>query len=82
MSALLDSLLYRQPLPTAKLPCVSDADPAPGYDSDEADPEAAADDAIALIGRAFRTFDKAATADLLREAAALLNSIADEVGAA
>ena len=79
MSALLDSLLYRQPLPTAKLPCVSDADPFPGDDCD-VDPEAAADDAIALIGRAFRTFDKAATADLLREAAALLNSIADEVG--
>jgi hypothetical protein len=78
MSALLDSLLYRQPLPTAKLPCVSDADPFPGDDC-EVDPEAAADDAIALIGRAFRTFDKAATADLLREAAALLNSIAESV---
>ncbi len=78
MSALLDSLLYRQPLPTATLPCVSDADPFPGDDC-EVDPEAAADDAIALIGRAFRTFDKAATADLLREAAKLLNSIAESV---
>jgi hypothetical protein len=79
VSYLLECLRTRQPLATATLPCVSDADPAPGYDSDEADPEDAADDAIALIGRAFRTFDKQATADLLREAAALLNDIADQV---
>lgn len=78
MSALLEALRTRQPLPTATLPCVSDADPFPGDDC-EVDPEAAADDAIALIGRAFRTFDKAATADLLREAAKLLNNIAESV---
>lgn len=59
------------------LPCPSDADPFHG--DSEVDPEDAADDAIELIGRAFRTFDKQATADLLREAAKLLNSIADEV---
>lgn len=45
------------------------------------DIEAACDDAIALIGRATRALatDKAAAADLLREAAALLGDIADEV---
>ena len=45
------------------------------------DIEAACDDAIALIGRATRALatDKAAAADLLREAAVLLGDIADEV---
>ena len=54
----------------------------PEYDEELADIEAACDDAIALIGRALRALlvpDKAAAADLLREAAALLNDIADEV---
>ena len=43
--------------------------------------EIACDDAIALIGRATRALitDKAAAVDLLREAAALLGDIADEV---
>lgn len=54
----------------------------PEYDEELADIEAACDDAIALIGRALRALlvpDKAAAADLLREAAALLNDITDEV---
>jgi len=53
----------------------------PEYDEDVPDIEAACDDAIALIGRATRALitDKAAAADLLREAAALLGDIADEV---
>lgn len=44
--------------------------------------EAGTDIAIELIGRACRARlrDGAAAADLLREAAALLNDIADEVG--
>jgi len=56
------------------------AEPEP--DDDAADLDAACDDAIAIIGRALRALlvpDKAAAADLLREAAALLNNIADEV---
>jgi hypothetical protein len=54
----------------------------PYYDEELADLEAACDDAIALIGRATRALlvpDKPAAADLLREAAALLGDIADEV---
>lgn len=53
----------------------------PEYDEELADIEAACDDAIALIGRATRALatDKAAAADLLREAAVLLGDIADEV---
>jgi hypothetical protein len=55
------------------------AEPEP--DDDTPDIEAACDDAIALIGRATCALitDKAAAADLLREAAALLGDIADEV---
>jgi hypothetical protein len=55
------------------------AEPEP--DEELSDTEAACDDAIALIGRATRALvtDKAAAADLLREAAQLLNDIADEV---
>ena len=54
----------------------------PAIDEDAADIETACDDAIALIGRATRALprDRAAAADLLREAAALLGNIADEVG--
>lgn len=53
----------------------------PDPDDDTPDIDAACDDAIALIGRATRALatDKAAAADLLREAAALLGDIADEV---
>jgi hypothetical protein len=53
----------------------------PEYDEELADIEAACDDAIALIGRATRALatDKVAAVDLLREAAALLLDIADEV---
>ena len=53
----------------------------PEYDDDAPDIEAACDDAIALIGRATRALvtNKAAAADLLREAATLLRDIADEV---
>lgn len=52
-------------------------------DADERDPEAGADVAIEIIGRAFRALprNKDAAADLLREAAALLREIADEVRA-
>jgi hypothetical protein len=56
------------------------AEPEP--DEGLADIEAACDDTIAIIGRALRALlvpDKAAAADLLREAAQLLNDIADEV---
>ncbi len=83
MSALLEALRTRQPLPTATLPCVSDADPLPGDEDDERDPEAGADVAIELIGRACRALprDRAAAAELLRSAAALLAEIADEVEA-
>ena len=50
-------------------------------DADERDPEQGADVAIELIGRACRALprDRAAAADLLRSAAALLCEIADEV---
>lgn len=53
----------------------------PAVDEDAADVDAACDDAIALIGRATRALitDKKAAADLLREAAELINAIADEV---
>ena len=53
----------------------------PEIDEDAPDIDAACNDAIALIGRASRALltDKAAAADLLREAAALLVGIADEV---
>lgn len=53
----------------------------PDPDDDTPDIDAACDDVIALIGRATRAMvtDKAAAADLLREAAALLGDIADEV---
>lgn len=53
----------------------------PEYDDDAVAVDAACDDAIALIGRATRALitDKAAAVDLLREAAALLRDIADEV---
>jgi hypothetical protein len=55
----------------------------PEIDEDAADVDAACDDAIALIGRATRALitDKAAAADLLREAAKLLGDIAEEVEA-
>ena len=55
------------------------AEPEP--DDDAPDIEAACDDTIALIGRATRALvtNKAAAADLLREAATLLRDIADEV---
>jgi len=53
----------------------------PEYDDDAVDVDAACDDAIAIIGRACRAMvtDKAAAVDLLREAAQMLNDIADEV---
>lgn len=53
----------------------------PEIDEDAADVDTACDDAIALIGRASRALltNKAAAADLLREAAALLVNIAEEV---
>jgi hypothetical protein len=78
MSALLEALRTRQPLATATLPCVSDADPFPGDDC-ALDLDGQTDIAIELIGRACRARDAAATADLLREAAKLLRCIADEV---
>jgi len=53
----------------------------PWSDDDTPDIDAACDDAIAIIGRACRAMvtDKAAAVDLLREAAQMLNDIADEV---
>lgn len=52
-------------------------------DADERDPEQGADVAIEIIGRACRALprDRAAAADLLRDAAKLLREIADEVEA-
>lgn len=53
----------------------------PWSDDDTPDIDAACVDAIELIGRATRALitDRTAAADLLREAATLLNNIADEV---
>ena len=85
MSALLEALRTRQPLATANLRGMQDRWEAPAEvdEDDERDPEAGADVAIELIGRACRALprDKAAAADLLREAAKLLNEIAGEVEA-
>jgi hypothetical protein len=55
----------------------------PEPEDNERDPERGADAAIELIARACRALhrDKAAAADLMREAAALLGEIADEVDA-
>ena len=84
MSELLEALRTRQPLPTANLRGMQDRwESPPEVEDDERDPEAGADVAIELIGRACRALprDKAAAADLLREAAKLLNEIAGEVEA-
>ena len=63
-----------------RLPCPSDADP--GAESLEDQLNADTDVAIELIGRACRAVmrDPAAAASLLRDAAALLGDIADNVG--
>lgn len=84
MSALLEALRTRQPLSTANLRGAQDRwESPPDTDEDAPDIDTACDDAIALIGRATRALltNKAAAADLLREAAALLGDIADEVQA-
>lgn len=82
MSTLLEALRTRQPLATANLRGMQDRWEAPAeVEDDERDPEAGADVAIELIGRACRANNAAATADLLREAADLLRAIADEVEA-
>ena len=82
MSALLEALRTRQPLAAANLRGMHDRwEAPPEVEDDERDPEAGADVAIELIGRACRANNAAATADLLREAAKLLNEIADEVDA-
>lgn len=82
--AHLAAVAQRQPLATANLRGMQDRwEAPPEVEDDERDPEAGADVAIELIGRACRALprDKAAAADLLREAAKLLNEIADEVEA-
>jgi len=53
----------------------------PEIDDEAPDLDRDTDVAIELIGRACRANNAAATADLLREAAKLLNEIADEVEA-
>ncbi len=54
---------------------------APAYDGDDdsLDIHTATDAVTEVIGRACRTFDKQAARDLLREAAAMLETLADEV---
>ena len=52
--------------------------PYPG-DEDGLDLDTATNVVIEVIGRACRTFDKAAARDLLREAAAMLETLADQV---
>jgi hypothetical protein len=81
MSQLLEALRTRQPLATANLRGMQDRYEAPPEQDDALDLDGQTDIAIELIGRACRARDAAATADLLREAAKLLNSIADEVEA-
>jgi hypothetical protein len=53
----------------------------PDEPDDDNDPQTGMDDAIALIGRAERALitNRRAAADLLREAAELLQAVADEV---
>ena len=80
MSHLLEALRTRQPLAAANLRGMQDRWEAPAEIDDEApDLDRDTDVAIELIGRACRANNAAATADLLREAAKLLNEIADEV---
>ena len=82
VSALLEALRTRQPLAAANLRGMQDRWEAPAEIDDEApDLDRDTDVAIELIGRACRANNAAATADLLREAAKLLNEIADEVEA-
>ncbi len=94
-AALLGALATRavQPRDVAQRACfdpdygVYEAHPldprTPEPEHDERDPERGADMAIELIARACRALhrDKAAAADLMREAAVLLGEIADEVDA-
>ena len=56
---------------------------APDYPGDDDEPslDVQTDAVIEVIGRACRTFDKTACRDLLREAAAMLETLADEVEA-
>ena len=80
--AHLAAVAQRQPLATANLRGMQDRWEAPAEIDDEApDLDRDTDVAIELIGRACRANNAAATADLLREAAKLLNEIADEVEA-
>lgn len=79
----LAAVAQRQPLATANLRGMQDRWEAPAEIDDEApDLDRDTDVAIELIvGRACRANNAAATADLLREAAKLLECIADEVTA-
>ncbi len=54
---------------------------APAYagDDDSIDIHTATDAVTEVLGRACRTFDKQAARDLLREAAGMLETLADEV---
>ena len=56
---------------------------APAYAGDDDEPslDVQTDAVIEVIGRACRTLDKTACRDLLREAAAMLETLADEVEA-
>jgi pseudouridine-5'-phosphate glycosidase len=89
MSLLLEELRTRSPLHLGllgtvaqhRMPCPSNADPGANDDNAEARMNADTDAAIAVIGRACRAVmrDPDAARDLLREAAAMLCEIADEV---
>lgn len=81
MSQLLEALRTRQPLATANLRGMQDRWEAPAEPDDALTMDEQTDIAIEIIGRACRATDKAAAADLLREAAKLLGEIADEVEA-
>lgn len=65
------------------LPCVSDCDPGADDDNAEAKMDADTDIAVEIIGRACRAvlMNPMAAVDLLRNAADLLLSIADETEA-
>lgn len=93
MSQLLECLRLHQPLPAMlgvlgsvpqrSMPCRSDADPGANDDNAEARMDADTDAVIDVIGRACRAVmrDPGAARDLLREAASMLNEIAEEVEA-
>ena len=79
MSAYLEALRTRQPLPTANLRGMQDRWESPPEVEDTPTLDEQTDCAIEVIGRACRATSKAAAADLLRNAAAMLTAIADEV---